>query len=252
MGGIATEEKLSQGMARFRQIEATWDREDTERWVLLRRLLPSLRTSFELPTAQRCVEELLRKADSLCVTTIATITEVPAELASAVHAGDRPAVNAIFKKYTGKSGSGKKQNKGQVCWYLDKFSDDSLCYSGPPTLPAVRSNLPQRTPCPAHGTFEPSTADPLPCPLYVRTFQNIDERCRERKGQSVIDIVSGSPLRGRLLGRQWSSGLRSAADTRGNLLKTSCLLQMDNASAHSADAWLASGSLTGSALTTSS
>ena len=173
MGGIATEEKLSQGMARFRQIEATWDREDTERWVLLRRLLPSLRTSFELPTAQRCVEELLRKADSLCVTTIATITEVPAELASAVHAGDRPAVNAIFKKYTGKSGSGKKQNKGQVCWYLDKFSDDSLCYSGPPTLPAVRSNLPQRTPCPARGTFEPSTADP---PALPTVRSNLPQR----------------------------------------------------------------------------
>ena len=102
MGGIATEEKLSQGMARFRQIEATWDREDTERCVLLRRLPPSLRTSFELPTPLRSMEELLRKADSLCVRIIATITEEPAELVSAVHAGDRPAVNAIFKKYSRK------------------------------------------------------------------------------------------------------------------------------------------------------
>ena len=105
-------------------------------------------------TPQRSMEELLRKADSLCVRTISTITEVPAELASAVITGDRPAVNAIFKKYTGKSGTGKMQNKGQVCWYHDTFSDDSLCYSGPPALPAARSSLSQRTPCPARGTFE--------------------------------------------------------------------------------------------------
>ena len=116
--------------------------------------------------------------------------DTPTEPVSAVHAGDLPAVNAIFKKYTGKGGTGKKQNKGQVCWYDDKFGDDSLCCSGPPALPAVRSNLPQRTPappavrsnlpqrtpalpavrsnlsertpCPARGTFEPSTADPCP------------------------------------------------------------------------------------------
>ena len=56
---------------------------------------------------------------------------------SAVHAGDLSAVNAIFKKCTGKGGIGKKQNNGQVCWYHDKFGDDSAA------LNAVRSNLPK-------------------------------------------------------------------------------------------------------------
>ena len=101
MGGIATDEKPSQWMARFRQVGCSWDREDIELWALLGRLPPTLRTSLEHHTPQLSMEELLRKADSLYVTlpltTIATITEVSAELAYAVQAGDLLAVNAILK-----------------------------------------------------------------------------------------------------------------------------------------------------------
>ena len=109
MVGIATDEKPSQWMARFRQVGGSLDREDIERWAHLRRLPPSLRTSLELHTPQLSTEELLRKADSLYVTLpttrIATITE----------AGDLLAVNAILKGHTGKGGTGKNQKNGQVC-----------------------------------------------------------------------------------------------------------------------------------------
>ena len=46
MGGIATDGKLSQWMARIRQVGGSWDREDIEHWALFRRLQPSLRTSL--------------------------------------------------------------------------------------------------------------------------------------------------------------------------------------------------------------
>ncbi|KAI0219384.1 hypothetical protein LSAT2_029057 [Lamellibrachia satsuma] len=45
MGGIATDEELSQWMARIRQVGGSWDREDIERWAF-RRLQPSLCTSL--------------------------------------------------------------------------------------------------------------------------------------------------------------------------------------------------------------
>ena len=73
-------------------------------------------------------------------TTIATITEVSAELASVVPAGDLLAVNAIFKEHTGKGGTCKIQKKGQVCWYQGDFGDESRYCSGPP-CPRYRSNL---------------------------------------------------------------------------------------------------------------
>ena len=52
MGGIATEKKPSQWMARFRQVDVSWDREDIEHWALLRRLPPLMSTTLELPTLQ--------------------------------------------------------------------------------------------------------------------------------------------------------------------------------------------------------
>ena len=120
------------------------DREDIEHWALLRRLPPSLRTSFELPARQISTEEFLRKADSLYVTlpptTIATITEVSAELTSAVNAGDLLAVNAILKGHTGKGGTCKNQKKGQVCWYQGDFGGESRYCNGLPR-PRYRSNL---------------------------------------------------------------------------------------------------------------
>ena len=144
MGGIARDEKPSQWIARFRQVGGSLDREDIEHWALLRRLPPSLRTSLELPARQISTEEFLRKADSLYVTlpptTIATIREVSTELASAVHAGDMLAVNAILKGHTGKGGTCKNQKKEQVCWYQGDFGDKSRHCSGPP-CPRYRSNL---------------------------------------------------------------------------------------------------------------
>ena len=56
--------------------------------------------------------------------TIATITEVSAELASAVNVEDLLAINAILKRQTGKGGTGKNQKKGQVCWYHGKFGEE--------------------------------------------------------------------------------------------------------------------------------
>ena len=52
IGGIATGEKPSQWMVRFRQVDGSWDREDIEHWALLRRLPPLMNTSLELPTLQ--------------------------------------------------------------------------------------------------------------------------------------------------------------------------------------------------------
>ena len=142
MRGIATDEKPSQWTVRFRQVGVSWDLEDIARWALLRRLPQSLRTSLELPTPQLSTEELLREVDSLYVTLPQddTITEVSAELASAVHAGDLSAVYAIFKGHAGKGGTGKTQKKGQVCWYHGKFGDEFRNCSGPP-CPRYRSNL---------------------------------------------------------------------------------------------------------------
>ena len=65
MGGIEAEEKPSQWMACFRHTGGEWNREDVERWALLRRLPPSLHTTLQLPTPQLSIEELLVKADAL-------------------------------------------------------------------------------------------------------------------------------------------------------------------------------------------
>ena len=46
MNGLAVDEKPSQWMARFRHAEGEWEREDVERWALLRHLPSSLRTTL--------------------------------------------------------------------------------------------------------------------------------------------------------------------------------------------------------------
>ena len=81
-----------------------------ERWALLRHLLPSLRTTLELPTPQLPIDELLQKAGILYVTlpsaTVSAIAEIPTELAAVVTAGDLPAVNTLFKRRDGHGGNG--------------------------------------------------------------------------------------------------------------------------------------------------
>ena len=105
MNGLAVDEKPSQWMARFRHAGGEWDREDVERWALLRHLPSSLRTTLELPTPQLSMDELLQKADTLYVTlpsaTVSAIPEMPTELAAAVTSGDLPAINALFKRRDG-------------------------------------------------------------------------------------------------------------------------------------------------------
>ena len=141
MGGIETDEKPSQWMARFRQVGDDWTREDVERWALLRRLPSSLRTTLEIPTPQLSMNELLRKADELYVTlpdvAVSHISDVPSELVTAIFACDVPAVNALFRaRVTDKIVGGKKRpkandvfisrsNRSQQCWYHFKFSDDA-------------------------------------------------------------------------------------------------------------------------------
>ena len=99
MSGLAVDENPSQWMARFRHDGGEWDREDVERWALLRHLSSSLRTTLELP--QLSMDELLQKADTyiLYVTlpsaNVSAIPEMPTELATAVTSGDLQAVNAL-------------------------------------------------------------------------------------------------------------------------------------------------------------
>ena len=146
MSGLAADEKPSQWMARFRHAGGEWDREDVERWALLRHLPSSLRTTLELPTPQLSMDELLQKADALYVTlpsaTVSAIPEIPTELAAAVNSGDLPAVNALFKRRDGHGTNGDKKKKQQQCWYHGKFGDVSRCCSGPP-CPRYHPGLPK-------------------------------------------------------------------------------------------------------------
>ena len=146
MSGLAADEKPSQWMARFRHAGGEWDREDVERWALLRHLPSSLRTTLELPTPQLSMDELLQKADALYVTlpsaTVSAIPEIPTELAAAVTSGDLPAVNALFKRRDGHGTNGDNKEKQQQCWYHGKFGDVSRCCSGPP-CPRYHPGLPK-------------------------------------------------------------------------------------------------------------
>ena len=146
MSGLAADEKPSQWMARFRHAGGEWDREDVERWALLRHLPSSLRTTLELPTPQLSMDELLQKADALYVTlpsaTVSAIPEIPTELAAAVNSGDLPAVNALFKRRDGHGTNGDNKKKQQQCWYHGKFGDVSRCCSGP-LCPRYHPGLPK-------------------------------------------------------------------------------------------------------------
>ena len=147
----AADEKPSQWMARFRHAGGEWDREDVERWALLRHLPSSLRTTLELelPTPQLSMDELLQKADALYVTlpsaTVSAIPEIPTELAAAVTSGDLPAVNALFKRRDGHVTNGDNKKKQQQCWYHGKFGDVSRCCSGPP-CPRYHPGVPKGRP----------------------------------------------------------------------------------------------------------
>ena len=146
MSGLAADEKPSQWMARFRHAGGEWDREDVERWALLRHLPSSLRTTLELLTPQLSMDELLQKADALYVTLpsapVSAIPEIPTELAAAVNSGDLPAVNALFKRRDGHGTYGDNKKKQQQCWYHGKFGDVSRCCSGPP-CPRYHPGLPK-------------------------------------------------------------------------------------------------------------
>ena len=144
MGGIDTDEKPSQWIARFRHTGGDWNREDIERWALMRRLPPSLRTTLELPTPQLSMDALLVKADSLYATlpstSVSVIDEVP-ELTAVVYACDGPATNASLVNLAGKgsvwkqkfgNASGGRGKAGKQCWYHVKFGDDAHFCSGPP------------------------------------------------------------------------------------------------------------------------
>ena len=81
---LAVDEKHSQSMVRFRHAGDEWDREDVERWALLRHLPSSLRTTLELPTPQLTMDELLKKRQTHCIIIIIFIIR---HLLSAVHLG---------------------------------------------------------------------------------------------------------------------------------------------------------------------
>ena len=136
MGGIEAEEKPSQWMARFRHTGGKWNREDVERWAVLRRLPPSLRTTLELPAPQLSIEELLVKADALYATlpsvTVSAIEEASHDLTAAIYACDVSAVNALLSKRSTKGVSTFRSKAAQQCWYHVKFGDDARCCSGPP------------------------------------------------------------------------------------------------------------------------
>ena len=68
MGGIQADEKPSQWMTRFRHTGGECDRDDVERWALIRQLPTVLRTALEVPTPQLTMNELLNEADDLFAT----------------------------------------------------------------------------------------------------------------------------------------------------------------------------------------
>ena len=134
-------------MARFRHASGDWTRDDVERWVLLRRLPSSLRTTLEMPSPPLSMAELLRKADELYVTlpttTVSSISEAPTELATAVYACDVPAVNALFRNRGSSKGSTeykKPSSECQLCWYHLKFRDQARYCTGLP-CPRHRPDL---------------------------------------------------------------------------------------------------------------
>ena len=136
-------------MARFRHAGGDWTQDDVEWLALLRRMPSSLRTTLEMPSPPLHMTDLLRKADELYVTlpttTVSSIREAQAELATAVYACDVPAVNALLKNRGSGKGSTedkkpKPSNKGQLSWYHFKFTDQARGCSGLP-CPRHRPDL---------------------------------------------------------------------------------------------------------------
>ena len=90
MGGIQADEKPSQWMTRFRHTGGECDRDDVERWALIRQLPTVLRTALEVPTPQLTMNELLNEADDLFATLARDdVTSVDTNISAAVFAGTR-------------------------------------------------------------------------------------------------------------------------------------------------------------------
>ena len=140
MSGIQADEKPSQWMARFRHTGGEWDREDVERWALIRQLATALRTALEVPTPQLTMNELLNKADDLFATPARdTVASVDTDISAAVFAGTRVKRRVVSNE----SDKHNPVKSKQLCWYHRKFGDKARFCNGPP-CPRYHPSLPSR------------------------------------------------------------------------------------------------------------
>ena len=139
MGGIQADEKPSQWMARFRHTGGEWDREDVERWPLIRQLPTACRTALEVPTPQLTMNELLNKADYLFATLARdTVASVDTNISAAVFAGTRVKRRVVSNE----SDKHNPVKSKQLCWYHRKFGDKARFCNGPP-CPRYHPSLPK-------------------------------------------------------------------------------------------------------------
>ena len=139
MGGIQADEKPSQWMARFRHTGGEWDREDVERWALIRQLPTALHTTLEVPTPQLTMNELLNKADDLFATLARdTVASVDTNIGAAVFAGTRVKRRVVSNE----SDKHNPVKSKQLCWYHRKFGDKARFCNGPP-CPRYHPSLPK-------------------------------------------------------------------------------------------------------------
>ena len=147
-------------MARFRLNGDEWDREDVERWELIRQLPTALRTALEVPTPQLTMNELLNKADDLFATLDRdAATSVDTDISAAVFAGTR-VKRRVVNNQSDKHNAVKSK---QLCWYHRKFGDKSRFCNGPPY------------------------------PDITRAYLKVEQRSRETQRAIVIGIVTGLP-----------------------------------------------------------
>ena len=139
MGGIQADEKPSQWMARFRHTGGEWDREDVERWALIRQLPTALRTALEVPTPQLTMNELLNKADDLFATLARdTVASVDTNIGAAVFARTRVKRRVVSNE----SDKHNPVKSKQLCWYHRKFGDKARFCNGLP-CPRYHPSLPK-------------------------------------------------------------------------------------------------------------
>ena len=126
-------------MARFRHTGGEWDREDVERWALIRQLPTALRTALEVPTPQLTMNELLNKADDLFATLARdTVASVDTNISAAVFAGTRVKRRVVSNE----SDKHNPVKSKQLCWYHRKFGDKARFCNGPP-CPLYHPSLPK-------------------------------------------------------------------------------------------------------------